>query len=77
MRFGRITITKNIHESEEASTTTSYTERIKIESHADLLAEILKALDKYKKAEINQLKFDIIEKQNKPQYIEVSYCKTT
>jgi DNA-binding protein Fis len=77
IKYGSITIKTNHVNFKEAHTTTTYTERRPVETSKDILTEFLKHLDRHKTGEVHNIGLQVIEKDNKPQFVDLTWSVRT
>lgn len=75
VRYGSIVIKTNHVNYKQALKETTVTERISVRDTKDILAEFLKHLDRYKLEDIHNIGLQVIEKDNKPQFVDVTWSK--
>lgn len=64
-----------IHDYEEKVRHTAYIERFSVHDDKDILTEFLKMMDKYKRGDMREPGFKIIEKKNKPHFVDVNWSE--
>lgn len=75
VKYGSITVKTNHVNFKEVHTVTTVTERKPVENAKDVLAEFLKHLDRYKTGEIHNIGIQVVEKDDKPQFVDLTYSK--
>lgn len=71
IQFGSTTVTTKHVNYEDVRKITVYTERHSVKDHKDVLSEFLKLHKRYKDEGLHEIGFKLIEKDGKPQFVDL------
>ena len=75
IRYGKVTTEISRCDYKDTKTVVTYTERIPVENEQDILSAFLRLHKNYKSENLHNIELKLIEKNDKPQFVDISWSE--